>query len=287
MPFLHTYLVDEHGDWIVDGSGDRIILSSFSYDLTSYDWTRVASSVRRTPFIRSFDIKVFSSGKWSLVVNKKQLIGLYPSQDACIQVLFGLFIRHNASKAGAEAVMTQQLSNGISHIDSSENNIILRAVDINLASTISDIVPSMIDPVPASGLAYFQVIQLEPFTDSGDNMTRDFRQVGILPGLGANIITAAGAYENLAEGASARSLIVQVDTATLAWVDTSVVSRVVTKPVAADPVIDFSVAIDQAVLLATSKALITENSTGGTPTYTYEWYRSTNVVTGITLTNEG
>jgi len=140
MPFLHTYLVDGVGNYITD-EGQRIILSSYEYGTTGFDWQRVASSTKKPPFIRSFNIQKFDNGDtWLLKVNQQMLIGLYPSQDAAIQVLHGLFIRCNASREGAEAAMSKQLSQGTSTIDEALNSLVMnRTGEDALTFILSDI----------------------------------------------------------------------------------------------------------------------------------------------------
>ncbi len=140
MPFIYTYLVDENGDYIVDEQGSRIILDSVEYSTTGNDWRRIASSTKRPPYIRSFQIRKFNDGDtWLLIVNQKQLIGIYPSQDASLQVLIGLFTRISANAEGAEATMTAQLSRGTSSIDSAENNLSLERSSNDLIITLSNI----------------------------------------------------------------------------------------------------------------------------------------------------
>ncbi len=61
------------------------------------------------------------------------------------------------------------------------------------------------------------------------------------------------------------------------------------------PVIDFEVDVSgwpglpatDVELDDTAYAIITDSSTGGTPSFSYEWYQSVPTLTGITLTNEG
>ena len=126
MPFLHSYLVDADGEYIVDAEGARIIVSSYEYGTTGFDWQRIASSTKKPPFVRSFAIRKFDNGDtWTLTVNQKMFIGIYPSQDAALQVLIGLYIRCNASKIGAEAAITKALSTGQGYIDEALNNIII------------------------------------------------------------------------------------------------------------------------------------------------------------------
>ena len=140
MPFLHTYLVDGD-DYVVDQDGNRIIVQSYEYGTTGFDWQRIASATKKPPFVRSFNIRKFDNGDtWTLTVNRQMFIGIYPSQDAALQVLKGLFIRCNASPAGAEAAMTQQLSWGSSTIDQALNNLLLnRTGENDLTYILSDI----------------------------------------------------------------------------------------------------------------------------------------------------
>ena len=284
---IFQFLVDGNQNYLEDGLGNRLINSTTVYpvDLSS---ASIASYRKAPRKVNSFNIiSNANRTRWSLTINQHSLVGIYSTQAMALGALVGCFINADADREGFEFMISEMVQEGRGHIDVSENSIFLRESGISLESTIGDIVTSMIDPAQGADQAYFHVIQLQPFTDSGDSVTGDFLQVGTLPVSGDNTITAAGAYENLAEGASARSLVALVDVTTLAWVDTNIISNTLTKPSSVNPVIDFSVDIDQAILFEISNAIIDENSTGGTPTYTYEWYRSTNVVTGVTLTNEG
>ena len=78
------------------------------------------------------------------------------------------------------------------------------------------------------------------------------------------------------------------------WVQTLFLGDKVQFPVPSS-VIDFDVAVSGTNGLPATDvelgdiayAVITDSSTGGTPTFSYEWYQSVPTLTGITLSNEG
>lgn len=121
MPTLRSYLVDGDGGYILSEPNDpnsRIITEEYIYGVTDTKWQRVASSVHGRCGVKSFTIihKV-SDDKWHLKINQSKHIGIYPSQDAAIQVLMGLFIQNSGSMNNADAAASMQLSTSRSSID--------------------------------------------------------------------------------------------------------------------------------------------------------------------------
>jgi len=120
MPILRSYLADSDGNYILGDPNDpnsRIITSEYIYGVTDTKWQRVSSAVHGCG-IKSFTIRhKESDDKWHLKINQTQHIGIYPSQDAAIQVLMGLFIQASGTMSGADAAATQQLSTSRSSID--------------------------------------------------------------------------------------------------------------------------------------------------------------------------
>lgn len=121
MPTLRSYLVDGDGGYILSEPNDpnsRIITEAYIYGVTDTKWQRVASSVHGRCGVKSFTIihKV-SDDKWHLKINQSKHIGIYPSQDAAIQVLMGLFIQNSGSMNNADAAASMQLSTSRSSID--------------------------------------------------------------------------------------------------------------------------------------------------------------------------
>ena len=96
MPTLRSFLVDGDGEYILSDPADpnsRIMTDEYIYGVSDTSWQRVASSVKACGGVKSFHIRhKESDDKWQLMINKHQHIGIYPSQDAAIQVLIGLFI---------------------------------------------------------------------------------------------------------------------------------------------------------------------------------------------------
>lgn len=149
MPFVYKYQVDVNGDYVLNG-GNRVVEESYEFATSGgFDWRRVASSTKKHPYVRSFQIKKFDNGDtWLLIINQKQLVGIYPSQDAAIQVLLGCFTRVSASDLGALGTMSYQLSQGYSFIDAAYNNLSLTRSGDDLVVTLSLI--NTLDPAIAT-----------------------------------------------------------------------------------------------------------------------------------------
>lgn len=191
MPFIYTYLVDGNGDYILDGSNNRIIVDSFEYQVTSFDWRRIASSVKKPPYIRSFQIRKFDGGAtWLLIVNQKQLIGIYPSQDAALQVLTGLFTRVSASEEFAQSTMSYQLSLGSSTIDDAFNNITLEQSGDDLIITLSNI--------NTTGLAT-ATVEYDDYTTPGTPGALTLAGAVTEPEAGTQIFTVVNGYAGVPE----------------------------------------------------------------------------------------
>jgi hypothetical protein len=124
MPTLRSYLVDGDGDYILADPSDpnsRIQTGAYIYGVTDTSWQRVASAVHAHCGVKSFTIRhKIRDDKWHLKINQHQHIGIFPSQDAAIQVLLGLFIQNSGSALGADAAASLQLSVGRSSIDVSD-----------------------------------------------------------------------------------------------------------------------------------------------------------------------
>lgn len=120
MPTLRTYLVDGDGEYILSDPNDRtsrIITSEYIYGVTDTEWQRVASSTGCRIPVQSFDIKRKDDTTWQLSLNKTKHIGIYPSQDAAIQVLMGHFIKNSGNMVMADEAASYQLSTDMSFID--------------------------------------------------------------------------------------------------------------------------------------------------------------------------
>ena len=149
MPFVYKYQVDVNGDYVLNGE-NRVVEDSYEFAASGgFDWRRVASSTKKPRYVRSFQIKKFDNGDtWLLIINQKQLVGIYPSQDAALQVLLGCFTRVSASDLGALETMSYQLSQGYSFIDPAYNNLSLTRSGDDLVVTLSLI--NTLDPAIAT-----------------------------------------------------------------------------------------------------------------------------------------
>ena len=120
MPTLRTYLVDGNDEYILSDPSDRtsrIITSEYIYGVTDSEWQRVASATSCRIPVLSFDIKRKDNTTWQLSLNKTKHIGIYPSQDAAIQVLMGHFIKNSGNMVMADEAASYQLSTNRSFID--------------------------------------------------------------------------------------------------------------------------------------------------------------------------
>jgi hypothetical protein len=154
LPTLKTYLTDGQGEYILQDPSDpnsRILVSTYEYATTGRQWSRIAANIKHPRFVRSFHIRKHNDGaNWTVLLNRTQLVGVYPTQDACIQVVQGCFIRCGASRDGSEAAMTDQLSEGRSFIDDAlnVNSLVLVRDGNDLVFTLSDIdINGMANPI--------------------------------------------------------------------------------------------------------------------------------------------
>ena len=139
MPTLYKYQVDASGDYVLNG-GNKIVLNSYPFASSGWNYRRLSSTVKRPAYIRSFKIQKFNDGTtWTLVVNQKQLIGIYPTQDACLEILVGLVTSSGGAESGAYESLSRQLSLGRSSISDAFNNLSLAVSGDDLVITLANI----------------------------------------------------------------------------------------------------------------------------------------------------
>ena len=91
---VSTYLSDGAGGYIEDGNGNLMLGDDiiYQYDMS---YARIAGTrLKRRTGIKSVRIwpQEENSGKYALTLNRKMLVGLYPSLEAALGVLFGCYI---------------------------------------------------------------------------------------------------------------------------------------------------------------------------------------------------
>ena len=286
---FNTYQLDEFGEYSLSDPSDptsRIILSTQTGSV-NYALARLGQASKSRPVL-SFDIKKDSSDNWYLISNKQTLVGRFPELEYAIGALYGCFIYRDGDPNSFVTWIEDCLSKGNSVIDDAFNSLRLRREGNDLKASLSSIDQNGITPPLTGTGAYYLAIQTTPLDTSGTSTLADFVAVASLAASGNQELTESDGYLNLPEGDEAEACVIFVDPSDgTSWVKTNITSNEVKKP-APPPVIVFTVEIDQAVLLEISTAVISDNSTGvpNGVNYTYEWFRSTSVVTGLTLTKE-
>ena len=241
----------------------------------------------------SFNIRRRPNDEWYMMINQQTFAGKYPSQAACLGVLYGIMTHNDGlDEDGFPLYLAEALDNGSSTIDAAENVLTLSHTDNDISVTLSEYDSSyFISDLPFFG---YEIIDVDgsyiPLTIS--TIAGQCSSVTVSEG-GSQTTVKTGAWFDLAEGQGARPVLVGYNSTT------GVITVVAygpgqSKPSAA-PVIDFDVAVSgtnglpatDVELGGFAYAVITDSSTDGTPSFTYEWYQSVPTLTGITLTNEG
>jgi hypothetical protein len=193
MPFIYKYQVDGAGDYVLD-QGNKVILESYEYgEGAGLDWRRIASSTKKPPYVRSFQVRKFDNGDtWVLIINQKQLVGIYPSQDAALQILNGLFTRVSANDEAARATMSYQLSKGYSSVDPAFNNLTLARSGDDLVITLSLI--NTTDPAIAT-----PIVTWDDYTNPGSPGQKTTVGSVTEPEGGTQVFTIVGGWNTAVE----------------------------------------------------------------------------------------
>jgi len=307
---LYSYLVDESGDYVLDEDGNRIIIDQFGIQSADYSTptntkARKAGSIsanrKRVPFIRSFDIATNSDrDRWTLKVNQKTLLGIYPSQATAIDALYGAFMSVDAADFGAWESIQDQLLRGISTIaDDLSLLSILRngnEVDISVEKFNFDYVTQGYD---ASTYVNGVFLGYQISTDLGVTYTPP--NFGNLVGSaltssndGTDITetTVSSVWSGLAENGFIRPILMGLDASLNATV--LKFGNAIFKDEVDDTAISFTVNVQRAAddTLAPETggfayAHVVDSSTldpGETISFDYNWYRQIPSMTGITAT---
>ena len=113
----------------------------------------------------SFQVKKLDEGQWYLITNRQNFIGRYPSQAACISVLYGIMTFNDGLDAGFSAWLNESLDSGSSEIDPDINILVIEVAGADpnqtLGATVSQIDYSV---APTAGEYWFAY---QNSTDSG------------------------------------------------------------------------------------------------------------------------
>ncbi len=121
---VQEFLLDSNGNYVTDSFGNKIVLNEFSID-TDASWRAVGGQTRLMRPVLSFSIELQGEDNWRLRVNRDQLVGFYPSQDAAFSVLYGMYTRRDGADDGFAAFLEESLSSRASNIDSAANNLFI------------------------------------------------------------------------------------------------------------------------------------------------------------------
>jgi len=157
---VNLYLIDENGAYVMSEAGEKIIVSTQSYDVDNSTRPLVSQRWGRRQAIHSFDVKKKTDTDWYVIINKHFFAGRYQSQSQSLGVVFGLYTSMNGHDDGFSTWIEDQVNEGISSIDPAINNISLTDLGIGqdprLAIELSDF---------DAGGGFFPQLQIELSTD--------------------------------------------------------------------------------------------------------------------------
>lgn len=290
---FNIYLVEDidgdgNPDYVLQDEG-RVILETKSISVdSSYRYIGGQIGRRATPAL-TFDIRKGPNDEWYLFYNKGVFAGKYPTQAAAVGILYGIYTSFDGLDDGFVQWIADSLEKG-SYIEPDENVLVLTEENNNLTVDLSLYSTSSTSAYALALLGWQDVDSFgNPVTIT--NIT-NLTNVTALDG-GSQTALFTGSWNSVNEGDGARPVLVGTNSPTGPFVVVAA-GAALTKP-APDPVIDFEVEVSGTNGLPATDvdlggfayAVITDSSTNGTPSFTYEWYQSVPTLTGITLTNEG
>lgn len=152
MPTTTIFLTDGEGNYVLvdgyrvilgydyDGDGDEDVPTGFLNYSMSGPWRRLGGVVRPDiKYIRSFNVQKRNDGdSWILIVNQKQMVGVYPTQTAALQVLMGIFTRLSGGKTDVlDVVLGNMVTDGRGVIDPAFNGMSYNISGNDLEVTLS------------------------------------------------------------------------------------------------------------------------------------------------------
>lgn len=164
----------------------------------------------------SFQVKKLDEGQWYLITNRQNFIGRYPSQAACISVLYGIMTFNDGNDSGFSAWLNESLDSGSSEIDPDVNIVTTTEADPEITGTIESFnYAAAVGAADVTGGVY---MTYETSTDGGQTWTGlnvySIMGAALTAGDdGSTIIrtTADGAWSSLPEDGYIRVCIAGID----------------------------------------------------------------------------
>ena len=130
-------MTDESG-YVLDEFGDRIIVAQYSISVDPA-YRAIGGQLRKKAGnVFSFRVKKEDTDKWYLITNRNTFIGRYPSQDACISVLYGIMTFNDGQDDAFAVWLEDGLSRNISEIDPDVNIVTTAEADPEITGTIQN-----------------------------------------------------------------------------------------------------------------------------------------------------
>lgn len=300
----NEYLVDENGDYVLTDPLDpqsRIIIATRSLSVNG-DYRPIGGGLRRKLNNRpvlSFRVKHSdSTDQWTLSVNRDTFIGIYPTQDAAIGVLYGLMTFHDGYDDTFAAFLEDSVNTRGSEIDPAYNSITFAtsATETTVSVSSYDAAQALTDSgAPNDGGGYWLGYQL-----SSDGVTWDAVSVAsvigaILNGDADQTRISAGPtiWDGIAENQYYRGVLMVADAgatfhvaafSATGWKDevdetdlSALTMEISGSPTVGDSVLRggfaYSVVDESGAVLDPEETI----------SYTYNWYREIPTMTGLTV----
>ncbi len=214
---INEYLIDGGPEvgYVLHDPNDptsRIVTSQTTYAVNT-DYRAIGAQIgaRSMPAL-SFNIRRRPNGEWYLMTNQQTFAGKYPSQAACLGVLYGIMTSNDGlDEDGFATYLANALTDGSSTIDASDNVLEL----IHSGSDITVLLSAFDTSSFQNDLPYFgyQVRNSDgsyiPITIS--NIALQCAQVTAGDG-GSDSMTKTGAWNDIDEGEGARPVLIGFNT---------------------------------------------------------------------------
>ena len=215
---VNEYLIeDTDGDgtyeYVLSDPADptsRILIGSNSYSVDGKFRPVGSNQGRSIPKVFSFEVKKKDEGVWYLTVNRNYFCGIYPSQAACLGVLFGMMTYNSGRDEGFGVWLEESLNTRGSVIDPDINVLSLThtTVDITVELSQYDSAPIGSDTPFFGWQKVLADGSYEPITAS--NLSIRAVPVAIEDG-GQQSHTFTSAWNDVPEGNGARPVLLSVD----------------------------------------------------------------------------
>ena len=277
-------------------------MSTFDFTVGSFTYTvdgsyrYIGQQLSKLPVL-SFNVKKLSEGNWYLFVNQNQFCGRYPSQAACLGVVYGMYTAKDGLDEGFAVFMADSLNSG-SVIDPDVNIMSISNVyaDPDNTTTITLDLYDAQAAIESSG-APNSLLQGIAYQTSSDGTTWS-SQAGLQAITVSDGESQEHDYVNIAwsgtpENGYIRAVLVVFDSGAVPYIAS--VSAPLLKNEVDDTNLAFTVTVsgsttigDPLELGGYAHAVIDDSATvldpGETVSYTYMWYREIPTLTGIDVT---